>query len=84
MEGNQAALGLKLLQQPKQRDAVARAIESRNTVVAGPVELVQGGTAFISRTPIFLPFPASLPAAALTGDWQPSSWTRTPSSRKPA
>ena len=37
MEGNQAALGLKLLQQPKQRDAVARAIESRNTVVAGPV-----------------------------------------------
>ncbi len=54
MEGNQAALGLKLLQQPKQRDAVARAIESRNTVVAGPVELVQGGTAFISRTPIFL------------------------------
>jgi PAS domain S-box-containing protein len=54
MEGNRAALGLKLLQQPKQRDAVARAIESRNTVVAGPVELVQGGTAFISRTPIFL------------------------------
>ena len=52
--GNQAALGLKLLQQPKQRDAVVRAIESRNTVVAGPVELVQGGTAFISRTPIFL------------------------------
>lgn len=54
MEGNRAALGLKLLQQPKQRDAVARAIESGDTVVAGPVELVQGGTAFVSRTPIFL------------------------------
>ncbi|MGE5027154.1 MAG: PAS domain S-box protein, partial [Betaproteobacteria bacterium] len=54
MEGNRAALGLKLLQLPKQREAVARAIESRNTVVAGPVDLVQGGTAFISRTPIFL------------------------------
>lgn len=59
--GNEAALGLKLLAQPKQRDAVLRAIESRDTVVAGPVELVQGGTAFVSRTPVFLTPPGGKP-----------------------
>jgi PAS domain S-box-containing protein len=63
IEGNKAALGLKLLQHPKQRDAVVRAIESRNTVVAGPVELVQGGTAFISRTPIFLTHSGDAPSS---------------------
>lgn len=55
LEGNRQALGLKLLEVPAQREAVRRAIESHGTVVAGPVHLVQGGTGFISRTPIFLP-----------------------------
>ncbi|MCE5180628.1 MAG: PAS domain S-box protein [Betaproteobacteria bacterium] len=54
LKGNEAALGLKLLEIPAQRGAVQQAIESRNTVVAGPVDLVQGGKAFISRTPVFL------------------------------
>jgi len=61
MAGNEVALGLKLLAQPKQRDAVLRVIKSRDTVVAGPVELVQGGTAFVSRTPIFLAPPDGKP-----------------------
>lgn len=61
--GNEAALGLKLLAQPKQRAAVLRAIESRDTVVAGPVELVQGGTAFVSRTPIFPTLPGGKPGS---------------------
>lgn len=55
LKGNEAALGLKLLEIPAQRDAVQRAIQSRKTVVAGPVDLVQGGKAFVSRTPVFLP-----------------------------
>ncbi|HUW51571.1 MAG TPA: PAS domain S-box protein [Sulfuricella sp.] len=54
LKGNEAALGLRLLEIPKQRDAVQRAIKSRSTIVAGPVDLVQGGRAFVSRTPVFL------------------------------
>lgn len=54
MAGNRQAFGLKLLEMPAQRRAVLRAIETRQTVVAGPVDLVQGGTAFVSRTPIFV------------------------------
>jgi PAS domain S-box-containing protein len=54
LEGNQRALGLRLLEIPDQREAVLRAIETRKTVVAGPVELIQGGVAFVSRTPVFL------------------------------
>ena len=49
------ALGLNLLGIDQQRDELLRTIESRKTTVVGPVKLVQGGVAFISRTPIFLP-----------------------------
>ena len=56
-EGNFAAQGLRLLEMPEQRAAVERALETRQTVVAGPVELVQGGVAFVSRTPIYLTQP---------------------------
>ena len=54
LAGNEQAVGLRILELPLQRSAVERAIKSRTTVVAGPVNLVQGGVAFISRTPIFL------------------------------
>ena len=54
LEGNEEARGLWLLELPKQRAAVRRALETKKTVVAGPVDLVQGGIAFISRTPIYL------------------------------
>lgn len=53
LEGNEAALGLRYLENPQQRDAVLRAIKSKKTVIAGPVDLVQGGQAFISRIPIY-------------------------------
>ena len=52
-EENQAALGVNLLAVPEQRLAVERMIETQETVVAGPVNLVQGGLGFISRTPIW-------------------------------
>lgn len=54
LAGNEQAVGLRLLDLPLQRSAVERAIQSQSTVVAGPVNLIQGGTGFISRTPIFL------------------------------
>ncbi len=54
LEGNEGALGLKYENHPAQWPAVKRAIETHNTVLAGPVKLVQGGTGLISRTPVFL------------------------------
>lgn len=53
LEGNEAALGLYYPDIPQQWPAVLNAIEQRKTVLAGPVKLLQGGTAFISRTPVF-------------------------------
>ncbi len=55
LHGNEQALGLNYLQVSSQRDAVLRAIAEKRTVVAGPVDLVQGGVGIIGRTPIFLP-----------------------------
>jgi diguanylate cyclase (GGDEF)-like protein len=52
--GNEKALGLHYEASPEQWPAVQRAIESRSTVLAGPIALVQGGRALLSRTPIFL------------------------------
>ncbi|UZQ53856.1 SpoIIE family protein phosphatase [Trichothermofontia sichuanensis B231] len=57
LEGNEAALGLNLAATPQQKAAVERAIREKRAVVAGPVNLVQGGVAFINRTPIFIPTP---------------------------
>lgn len=54
LKGNEKALGLNYLENHKQRDAVLRAIKAKKTVVAGPVNLVQGGVGIISRTPIYL------------------------------
>ena len=54
LEGNERAIGLDYTKNEKQWPAVKAAIDSQKTVVAGPVKLVQGGTAFISRTPIYI------------------------------
>ncbi len=54
VEGNEAAIGLYYPDIPSQWPAVQKAIETRSTVLAGPVNLAQGGIALISRTPVFL------------------------------
>ncbi|OUR65624.1 hypothetical protein A9Q79_01130 [Methylophaga sp. 42_25_T18] len=54
MEGNEAAIGLDYRKIPNQLDAVLKAIESHQLVLAGPLELVQGGVGIISRIPVFL------------------------------
>lgn len=55
LAGNEAALGLRYLDHPAQRDAVLKMMESRRFVLAGPLELVQGGVGLINRFPIYLP-----------------------------
>ncbi len=57
LQGNEAAIGLHYLDNPLQRDAVLHAIEAHHTVVAGPVNLVQGGSGFINRSPIYVDDP---------------------------
>ncbi len=53
LAGNEAALGLDYAKVPSQWPMVKKAIDQKGTVVAGPVNLVQGGEAFIARTPIY-------------------------------
>lgn len=52
--GNRAALGLDYRTVPAQWDAVKRVIDEGRIVVAGPVDLVQGGVGLIARFPILL------------------------------
>ncbi len=54
MEGNEKVVGLDFRRDEKQREAVLRARDTKQLVLAGPVELKQGGQAFIGRFPVFL------------------------------
>lgn len=53
LAGNEAALGLEYKKHPLQWSAIKKAIDLKGTVVAGPIDLVQGGKAFIARIPIY-------------------------------
>lgn len=52
LAGNESAIGLEYATNQEQWPAVKRAIDLGATLVAGPVNLVQGGRGFIARTPI--------------------------------
>ena len=52
-KGHEAAIGLDLMTHPERKNIVEETIRTHQTFVAGPVELVEGGIAFISYTPIF-------------------------------
>ncbi|MBW8306544.1 MAG: EAL domain-containing protein [Thiobacillus sp.] len=54
MPGNEQAIGLDLLNDPVQRSESLRARDSGRFTLAGPLELVQGGTAVVGRMPVFL------------------------------
>lgn len=54
IEGNEGAIGLDYRTVPAQWADVERAMRSRETILAGPVDLVQGGRGLINRTPVFL------------------------------
>lgn len=53
IQGNEAAVGLDYRKNPLQWPAVQRVIREGKTVVAGPLQLVQGGIGIIGRTPIY-------------------------------
>ena len=53
--GNEEALGLDYTQVETQREAAQRAHQSGELVLAGPVDLVQGGRGFIGRFPVYIP-----------------------------
>jgi len=54
---DQKALGLDLMSRLDEKDAILRAIATRQTIIAGPIRLIQGGTAFISRIPVYITEP---------------------------
>ncbi|WP_293336406.1 PAS domain S-box protein [Microcoleus sp. CAWBG58] len=60
-DGNEKAIGVDLMALPKQRQMVKDAIQTRKTLLAGPVQLLEGGVAFVSRSPIFLTPPDAEP-----------------------
>ncbi|ODB98356.1 hypothetical protein A3196_17345 [Candidatus Thiodiazotropha endoloripes] len=70
LAGNESALGLEYENNSTQWPAVKRAMEVKSTVVAGPVNLVQGGTAFIARTPIY----TRKGITGLLSEHRPSYW----------
>ncbi|TBB59628.1 EAL domain-containing protein (plasmid) [Rhizobium ruizarguesonis] len=53
-KGNEKAIGLDYRTNEKQRAAAMLARNTHNIVLTGPVELVQGGTAFVVRCPIYI------------------------------
>jgi len=53
LAGNEGAIGLDYLANPAQRDGALLARDSGRLVLAGPVDLVQGGRGFIGRFPVF-------------------------------
>ena len=55
LEGNEAAIGHDLLNDPARRVEALAAIESRKLTLAGPFTLIQGGVAVIGRLPVFIP-----------------------------
>ena len=53
LEGNEKVLGLDYMKNTEQKTAVVRAMKTGKTIIAGPVNLVQGGRGFVARIPIF-------------------------------
>jgi sensor domain CHASE-containing protein len=53
-KGNKQAIGLYYPDLADQWPAVQQAIRERRPILAGPVKLIQGGTGFIYRVPVFV------------------------------
>lgn len=54
LAGNEMAVGLDLFKHPAQRKEALLARTSEKLTLAGPLELVQGGTGVVGRLPVFL------------------------------
>ncbi len=69
LEGNEAALGLDLMADPDRRALLEPAITSGQTVIQGPVGLVQGGSGIIVRRGIYQPDGEFWGFSAIVLDW---------------
>ncbi|MBD3668602.1 MAG: sensor domain-containing diguanylate cyclase [Kangiella sp.] len=56
-KGNEKAIGFDFRSKPEQLETVDNARLSKSVVLAGPLELVQGGQAIIARFPVYNDFP---------------------------
>ena len=54
LKGNEKAVGLDYRKDDRQREAALRARDERKLILAGPVDLKQGGQGFIGRFPVFV------------------------------
>lgn len=54
LQGNETAIGLNYRNTPAQYAAVQKAIDTGKLILAGPVNLIQGGQGFIARIPVFI------------------------------
>jgi two-component system sensor histidine kinase ChiS len=54
LAGWEKAIGFDPMTIPAEREAIERAIKTKRSIFAGPINLVPQGLGFISRTPIFL------------------------------
>ncbi|MGE5467876.1 MAG: ATP-binding protein [Ignavibacteria bacterium] len=54
LRGNEKAIGLDYRKLPAQSQAAEKARDTRQIVLAGPLQLVQGGTGVVARLPVFL------------------------------
>jgi diguanylate cyclase (GGDEF)-like protein/PAS domain S-box-containing protein len=54
LKGNENAVGLDYRKDDRQREAALRARDERKLILAGPVDLKQGGQGFIGRFPVFV------------------------------
>ncbi|MDR9467235.1 ATP-binding protein [Marinospirillum sp.] len=57
LEENRFTHGVDLMELPGQREVIAQVMASGEPLLAGPVELVQGGLAVIHRVPVFVENP---------------------------
>lgn len=55
LQGNEKAIGLDFRQVPAQFATAEQARVSRQIVLAGPLNLVQGGVGLVARMPVYLP-----------------------------
>lgn len=60
LKGNEVALGVDFRDYPEQLKTIEQARLTQDVVIAGPLNLVQGGLGLIARYPIFSDFPLSM------------------------
>jgi sensor domain CHASE-containing protein/nitrogen-specific signal transduction histidine kinase len=53
LEGNEEAIGLDYRKNEAQKSAALKARDERQLIIAGPVNLIQGGKGLIGRVPVF-------------------------------